>query len=365
MHITAAVAHGADAPFTVERLELADPRPDEVLVRIVASGICHSDLTARQSFPAELPVVLGHEGAGIVEWVGSEIDGVRPGDHVLVTYSSCGACGRCDRGTPGYCDRWVELNGGRYGSDSPLTRDEQPIVGAFFGQSSFASHIITAARNLVVVDTDVDLAMTAAFGCGVQTGAGTLANVLRPDSSSSVVIFGVGGVGMAALMAARALGVGTVVAVDLSASRLEIAAALGADVVVDGASDDVAAEIVAATKGGATHALDTTGVDSVIANAIDSLAPLGILAVVALGEPVLPIEVAKLIGQGKTLRGSVEGDVDPQQFLPQLVDWYRNGKFPMEKIVRTYAFDSINDAVAAAADGSIIKPVLTFTDTSQ
>ena len=360
MEITAAVARGADVPFCVERLTLAAPGEGEVLVEIVASGICHSDLTAKRNFPAEMPIVLGHEGAGIVREIGPGVEGVRVGDHVLATYSSCGRCARCHAGVPGYCERWVELNAGRFGADSPLAHDGQVVVGAFFGQSSFASHIVAAARGLIVVDPGVDLTMTAAFGCGIQTGAGTMVNVLRPEADSAVVIFGVGGVGMAALMAARVLGVGRLIAVDVSAARREIARDVGADVVLDGAAEDVVAQIKAATGGGATHALDTTGLAPVIANAIDALATRGVLALVALGEPTLPIEVAKLIGHGHTLRGSIEGDVDPQEFLPRLVGWYRQGKFPMEKIVRSYPFEDINEAVADALAGVVVKPVLVF-----
>jgi aryl-alcohol dehydrogenase len=360
MQITAAVARGAEKPFSVERATLAAPADDEVLVRLVASGVCHSDLAAKQNFPADMPIVLGHEGAGVVERVGAAVTGVAEGDHVLLTYASCGACPRCAAGLPGYCDEWVVRNGGRFGEASPLRVDGEPVVGAFFGQSSFASHVLTSVRNLVVVDADVDLTLTAPFGCGIQTGAGTMTNVLRPNADSAVVVFGVGGVGMAALMAARALGVGTLVAVDLSAARLDIARDLGADLVVDGTAQDVVAQITRATGGGATHALDTTGLAPVVANAIDALAPLGTLALVALGEPTLPIEVAKLIGQGKTLRGSIEGDGDPREFIPRLLDWYRAGRFPMEKIVRTYPLEKINDAVADAECGAVIKPVLTF-----
>jgi len=364
MEITAAIARGPEAPFTLERVTLAEPGAGEVLVRIVASGICHSDLTARQNFPAEIPIVLGHEGAGVVERIGPGVEGIAVGDHVLVTYSSCQACALCRSGLPGYCEDWAILNAGRFGEQSPLAKDGVPVVGAFFGQSSFASHIVTGVANLVVVDPGVDPAMTAAFGCGVQTGAGTVVNVLRPEPDSSLVIFGVGGVGMSALMAARVLGVGMVIAVDLSAERLGIAADLGADVVIDGAADDVVARIKAATGDGATHALDTTGLAGVLANAIDALAPRGVVAVVALGEPTLPVEVAKLIGQGKSLRGSIEGDANPREFLPRLVDWYRRGLFPMEKIVRTYPFEAINEAVADALGGAVVKPVLIFPEQS-
>ncbi len=240
MEITAAVARGASAPFSVERLTLMPPGADEVLVRIVASGICASDLTAKKNFPAEMPIVLGHEGAGVVEQVGANVKGVTVGDHVVVTFDSCGSCVRCEGGLPGYCEDWVGLNAGRFGAESPLVNGEVPVVGGFFGQSSFASHVLASVRSLVVVDRDVDLAMIAGFACAIQTGAGTVANVLRPGSESSLVVFGVGGVGMAAVMAARALGVGTVVAVDLSAPRLDLARELGADFAIDGDADDVA-----------------------------------------------------------------------------------------------------------------------------
>ncbi len=360
MEITAAVARGAEEPFSIEKLTLASPNADQVLVRIVASGLCHTDLVTRQNFPAGLPIVLGHEGAGIVEQVGSGVEGIRVGDHVLATYASCGTCSQCGQGRPGYCAQWAVLNAGRFGDESQFRAGEEPVVGGFFGQSSFASHILTAANNLVVVDRELDLAMTAAFGCGIQTGAGTVVNVLRPERDSSLAVFGVGGVGMAAVMAAHALGVGAVIAVDLSAARLEVAREVGADLVLDGSRDDVVDRIVETTGGGATHALDTTGRASVLASAIDALAPLGTLALVALGESTLPVEVAKLIGQGKTLRGSIEGDGDPRQFIPLLVDWYRQGELPMEKIVRTYPIDKINEAVADSESGAVIKPVLTF-----
>ncbi|CAM2798754.1 NAD(P)-dependent alcohol dehydrogenase [Skermania piniformis] len=361
--IIAAVARGAAEPFTIERLTLATPRAGEVVVRLVASGICQSDLTAKHNFPAELPIVLGHETAGVVEQLGSEVTGIEVGDHVLVTYASCGNCRRCDAGLPGYCDHWVRLNGGRYGANSPLTTtDGQPVVGGFFGQSSFATHLVASARSVVVVDQDLDLTLIAAFGCGVQTGAGAVVNVLQPESDSAVAIFGVGGVGISAVMAARALGVSTVIAVDLSADRLHVAGELGATTLIDGAADDVATQIRAATGDGTTHALDTTGIDTVVATAIESLAPRGTLAVVGLGEPVIPIEVAKLIGLGKTVRGSIEGDADPHRFLPQLIDWYRTGKLPMDRIIRRYPLEAINAAVADCARGEVIKSVLTFAE---
>lgn len=359
LEITAAVSAGAEAPLTVERLTLREPRPDEVLVRILASGICHTDLTTRAAVPAALPIVLGHEGAGVVEAVGARVEGIAIGDRVLLTYQSCGTCAECERGLPGYCAQWVGLNAGRFGEDSPLRGPSGPVVGDFFGQSSFASHVLATPRNLVVVDADVDPVLVAAFGCAVQTGAGVVAEVLAPRPDSVLAVFGVGGVGMSAVMAARALGTGTVVAVDLSPDRLALAAELGADLTVDGRAEDVAARITELT-GGATHALDTTGSAAVIATAVQSLTVRGTLALVGLGPSPLPIDVAALIGRGKTLRGSIEGDVDPHVFLPRLVDWHRRGLLPMERIVRAYPVEKINEAVADMASGAVVKAVVTF-----
>ncbi|MFE3543342.1 NAD(P)-dependent alcohol dehydrogenase [Nocardia sp. NPDC059177] len=358
MAITAAVSAGADDPLTLRQLRLRAPRPDEVLVRVLASGICHTDLTTRAAVPAELPIVLGHEGAGVVEAVGAQVTGVAIGDLVLLTYQSCGTCAECRRGFPGYCAQWAVLNAGRFGADSPLTGESGPVVGAYFGQSSFASHVLATARNLVVVDPGVDPVLVAAFGCAVQTGAGVVAEVLAPGPDSVLAVFGVGGVGMSAVMAARALGVGTVVAVDLSPQRLALAAELGADLTIAAGAGDAAAHI--AELGGATHALDTTGAAPVIATALQSLTARGTLALVGLGPSPLPIDVAALIGRGKTLRGSIEGDVDPQVFLPRLIDWHRRGLLPMERVVRSYPIDRINEAIADMASGAVVKAVVTF-----
>ncbi|MGW2664507.1 NAD(P)-dependent alcohol dehydrogenase [Nocardia tengchongensis] len=362
MEITAAVARGADVPFSMETLTLEEPRPGEVLVRIVATGVCHTDLVTKGVFPAELPIVLGHEGAGVVEQIGSEVTGIEVGDHVLLTYASCGTCSRCANGLPPYCENFVILNtsGGRSDFTSPLSSNGERVMGAFFGQSSFATHALVPARSIVVVDKDVDLVATSPFGCGVQTGAGAVANVMKPGPDDSIAIFGVGGVGMAALMAARAIGAGTIVAIDLSADRLAVAKELGADVTIDGAAEDVVAQIIAATGGGANFALDTTAVNAVIAKGLEALAPMGTLVLVGLGEASMDLEIGHLTGNGKAVRGCIEGSGDPQKFIPQLLQWHADGKFPIEKISKTYAFSDIDTALADAHHGTTIKPILTF-----
>ncbi|MFB8001577.1 NAD(P)-dependent alcohol dehydrogenase [Nocardia sp. NPDC056000] len=360
MDITAAVARGAQAPLSLEALTLEEPRANEVLVRIVATGVCHTDLVTKSVFPAELPIVLGHEGSGIVEQVGSEVTDVQPGDHVLLTYSSCGTCRQCTTGAPCYCENFIILNtsGGRSDFTSPLSVNGERVMGAFFGQSSFATHALVLRTSVVVVDDEVDLVACAPFGCGVQTGAGAVANVMRPAPHESIAIFGVGGVGMSALLAARALGVENIVAIDLSSERLTLAKELGATTLIDGAAEDVVAQVHAATGGGATFALDTTAANPVIANALLALAPRGTLVVVGLGEASMDFEIGHLTGNGKAVRGCIEGGADPQQFIPQLIEWHRAGKFPIERISRHYPFAEVNTAMHDAETGVTIKPIL-------
>src|SRR4051812_7868914 len=235
MRIRAAVSRaGGGAPFVIEELELREPRADELLVRLVATGICHTDLTVKAMAAGAGAVVLGHEGAGVVERVGPDVRGVRPGDHVVLTFASCGSCDLCRAGAPSYCELFAPLNsGGVLGAgDDTLSGAGGRIGGSFFGQSSFATHALTRSSNTVVVPQSLDLAMAAPLGCGVQTGAGAVLNVLRPDEGSTLLILGLGGVGLAALMAAKATGVADVIAVDPVASRREVARTLGAGLVL-------------------------------------------------------------------------------------------------------------------------------------
>jgi aryl-alcohol dehydrogenase len=361
MRIKAALSTGADAPFEIAEVELDEPRADEVLVRLSAAGVCHTDLTMKSAWPRELsPVVLGHEGAGVVEAVGGDVAGVRPGDRVVMSYRSCGGCRECSAGRPTYCHEFMTLNatGARPDGSTTMQRGGAPVYGSFFGQSSFASHALAYESNLVVVGGDVDLTVAAPLGCGVQTGAGAVLNVLRPGDDAALVVFGAGGVGLSAVMAAAAVGVGTIIAVDPVAARRRVAEDLGATATLDPADDDVVDAVRQVTGGGATHALDTTARGAVINQAVEALAPLGTLALVGVGVPLIELDVQALIGGGKTLRGIIEGDAVPQSFVPRLLELHAAGRLPVEKLIRTYAFDDIETAVADAASGETIKPVL-------
>lgn len=363
MKISAALTRVPQDPFTVEELDIEAPRAAEILVRLVASGVCHTDLVTKQLLPSGVPFVLGHEGAGVVEEVGQDVTGIRPGDKVLLSYRSCGACGHCRSGHPTYCEQFRALNssGTRpVDGSTTLSQAGQPVLGSFFGQSSFATYVIATPDNAVVVPQDTDLRSAAPLGCSIQTGAGAVLNVLRPQETARVVIYGAGGVGLAALMAAKASGAAAIVAVDPVPSRRELALKLGATAVVDPAVGDVVEAVRAHTGGGATHALDTTAVPTVIAQGVKALAARGTLVAIGLGASEVTVDITDLIANGKTLRGCIEGDAVPHQFLPRLLELRAQGLLPVEELITFYPFTEINQAVADSVSGLVIKPVLLF-----
>ena len=363
MKIKAAVSASAHAQFEIADVELDEPRPDEVLVKMSAVGVCHSDLTMKAVWPAEIsPIVLGHEGAGTVEAVGAHVTTVRPGDRVVLSYRTCGSCPECAGGHGPYCRNFRTHNGIGTRVDGSMTmrRNGSPVYGSYFGQSSFASHALAYESNVVAIGDDLDPVTAAPLGCGVQTGAGTVLNVLNPSPEASLVIFGAGAVGLSALMAAHACGVATIIAVDPVASRRELATSLGADATLDPLSEDVVNAIRELTGAGATHALDTTAKGQVINQAIEALAPLGTLALLGIGIPEFAMDVRSVISGGKTIRGVIEGDATPHEFIPRLIELHREGRLPLEKLIRTYEFEEIDRAFAEAASGDAIKPVLIF-----
>ncbi|MGZ4251277.1 MAG: NAD(P)-dependent alcohol dehydrogenase [Solirubrobacteraceae bacterium] len=360
MKIKAALSARPDAPFEIAELELDEPRPDEVLVEVSAVGICHSDLTMKQVWPAEIsPIVLGHEGAGVVLATGASVTSTRPGDHVVLSYRSCGACTECAAGYPAYCCDFRAMNGIGARPDGSMTmrRADGPVYGSYFGQSSFASHALAYESNVVVIDPGVDLQIAAPLGCGVQTGVGTVLNVLRPGEDASLVVFGAGAVGLSAVMAAVAIGVDTV-AVDPVPGRRALARDLGASAVLDPAVDDVPGAVRELTGGGATHAIDTTAKGPVINQAVEALAPRGTLALLGIGIPAFELNVRDVISAGKTVRGVIEGEAVPRHFIPRLLELHADGRLPVDKLIRTYEFDAIDTAFADAASGQSIKPVL-------
>lgn len=360
----AALSFDTTSDFEIAEVDLSLPQHDEILVRMEAVGICHTDLVARAMSTSGTPAVFGHEGAGVVEAVGTDVHDVAVGDSVLMSFASCGRCEPCAAGSPAYCTRFIEANvsGRRLDGTATLRRGSEMAFGSFFGQSSFARHAVTARRNAVVVAPGSNLVEMASFGCGVQTGAGTILNILRPDDTSRVVVYGLGGVGMAAIMAAAHLGAKDIVGVDLSPSRRDTALQIGATHVLDGGDPGIADAVDKATGGGSTHAFDTTGSPAVIRGAARSLCQGGTLVVVGNGPADVSLDVQDLIAGGKTVRGCIEGDSDPQVMIPELVRLYQLGHLPMHHIVHSFRFGDINEAVASAKDGLSIKPVLTFSE---
>ncbi|WP_436698375.1 NAD(P)-dependent alcohol dehydrogenase [Nocardioides sp. BYT-33-1] len=370
MRTTAFVVEEPGGDFVPAELELDEPRDDEVLVRVVATGLCHTDLTVPAMLPPEmLPTVVGHEGTGVVEKVGAAVSGIEVGDHVVMSFRSCRACGPCRAGDVGYCEQSLLLNymGMRADGSTTLARrredgESQTVFGSFFGQSSFARHALAYADNCVVVDRSLDLTRLAPFACGFQTGAGTVLNVLRPEPDDSIVVYGAGAVGLAAVAAARGAGVDTVVAVDPVAARREIAAGYGATAVDPGEEGAAPVEerVRELTGGGAAYAIDTTAIAAVVLQAQRSLRPRGMLVALGLGAPEYTIDAIDLLQSGKVVRSSIEGEADPLVTIPELIALRAAGRFDVDHLVTTYPFEKIADAVADSRAGAVVKPVLVW-----
>lgn len=359
MKIQAAVTEAQGKDFVIQEVDLASPKAGEVLVKIVATGVCHTDAVARDLAIAPLPAVLGHEGSGIVEAVGEGVKGVAVGDHVVMSFAHCGTCPNCLTGHPTVCDTFNPLNFGGVQDDytTRLSKDGQEIA-TFFGQSSFGTYAIAHERNVVKVDKEVDLALLGPLGCGIQTGAGTVLNRLRPEFGSSIVIYGCGAVGLSALMAAKIVGCKHIIAVDVHDSRLELAKELGATHTLNGRNVDVVAEVKAITNGGSHFAVETTGVPPVVKQSLNALRPLGTCAIVGV-TPEMNIDVHNdIMAEGKTMVGVIEGDSVPKVFIPELVEYFKKGQFPFDKLVKFYDFEQINEAFEDSKIGITIKPIL-------
>ncbi|MBT9290198.1 NAD(P)-dependent alcohol dehydrogenase [Prosthecodimorpha staleyi] len=363
----AAIFGEAGESVRIEPVRLEAPRADEVLVRIVATGLCHTDILARDGrLPYRRPAVFGHEGSGIVEAVGAAVAGFAPGDPVVVTYRSCGTCPNCLDARSAYCEdkRRLNFSGGRADGTSPVFRcDGTAVAAAFFGQSSFAERVVVAARALVKLPADVPVELMGPLGCGFQTGAGAILNVLKPAPGSALAVIGAGAVGLAAVMAAKAAGAYPILAVDRDAGRLDLALDLGASHAVTagaGALDEIRA---IAGRGGVDGAVECVGSAATVRLALEALRMGGTAAVTgaAAGTGDIAIPAATLL-YGRTLRGVIQGDSNPPVFIPRLIELWRQGRFPFDRLVRFFPFDEIEAAFAAAASGQVVKPILRMAD---
>ena len=357
----AAVLRAHHEPLRLEEVEIEDPRPFEVLVEMVSVGICRTDTHALAEFPP--PAILGHEGAGTVVAVGSSVTKVRPGDRVLTTFATCGACKRCRLGQVTYCERFNELNfsGHRPDASTAARGGDGPIATHFLGQSCFATHALVGERSVVPVPPGVDdLRPLGPFGCGFQTGAGAVFNALRAPAGSSIAVLGAGAVGMAAIAAASVAGCAPVVAVDTAAARLETALDFGASHTVDARAGDLAAALGDLVPGGLDFAVDTTGVAPVVRAAVEALNTRGTCAVVGAGASSELVFDWRTVLNGRTVTGVIAGDSVPEVFLPELVGLYRSGRFPADELIEYFSFEDINRAIEASVEGKVVKPVLLF-----
>ena len=364
MKTQAAVSRAPNLPFALEEVDLPDPGPGEVLVRIVATGLCHTDIASRDGLLGQpFPSIFGHEGAGIVEAVGAGVTKVQPGDHVVLAPMSDGTCTECQRGAPMYCERFDELN--------LLTAPQGPIAqlhdGAtarikFFGQSSFALHALAWERNAVKVPVDIDLTLLGPLGCGIQTGAGTVMNGLKPEAGSSIAIIGTGAVGLAAILGAVVCGCATVIAIDRVQSRLDLAESLGATHVIDTSDgSNIGQSLRALVPHGVDYIVDSAGVPALVSQALEGLAKLGTLGLVAVPptpERKLELPWLSMLLAGQKVQGFIEGNSQPDLFINRMIDLYRQGRFPFDRLIRTYDFADINKAVDDQHSGTTIKAVL-------
>lgn len=363
MRIQAAVSTGAGTQFEVWALDLTEPREDEILIRVVGVGVCHTDLVFAASDVIKAPMVLGHEGSGIVERVGSRVTKVQPGDRVIATFNSCGACPRCQRGDAAYCHSMPALNyaGARMDGSTSLSRNGERVASHFFGQSTFATHALVAERNVVAVAEGLPLEILGPLGCSVQTGAGGVMRSLACEPGSTILITGGGPVGLSAVMGARLQGCRTILLSEPNAARRDLAREFGATHTIDPQTNtDLAAAVRAICPIGVDYAFDTTGVPSVQSAVMGALGPKAVFGIVGIAPPGTPMpgEVNTAMTFGHTVKGIIEGDSDPEAFLPDLLAHFEAGRLPFDRMIRTFPLSEINEAIAAQHRGECVKVVL-------
>jgi aryl-alcohol dehydrogenase len=363
VEIKAAVVWEPSGKFTIETLTLSEPRDDEVLVRIVGTGICHTDIAGQHM---HLPIppppsVFGHEGAGVVEKVGAGVTKVKPGDHVVLAWDYCGTCPACKSAKELYCMNFFlhNFHGARPDDSITLHKGDQEIHGSFFSQSSFADYALATQRNVVKVRDDVPLEVLAPMGCGVMTGAGAVINTFQAKPGSSIAIFGVGPVGMSAVLGAVVCGCTTIIAVDINPERLKKAKELGATHTINAEKVDPVKEILDLTGGGAEFSLECVGNPKVLRQAVDILPRLGVCGLLGVVPPGTEVALdMDLIMNGRTVKGVLGGDAVAELFIPKMIDLYLQGRFPFDEMISYYSFEDINKAVEDMEKGKVVKPVL-------
>lgn len=332
-------------------------------MRVVGVGICHTDLLPRTPV-VRPPVIPGHEASGVVEAVGAAVAGVGVGDHVVLSFRSCGTCRNCTDALPAYCDSFWPLNMSGYREGRTTNAADaagRPLQARWFGQSSFADKCVVDARQVVKVDPSLPLELLGPLSCGVLTGAGSVFNALEVGPGNSIAIFGAGTVGLSAVMAASVAGATTIVAVDLKPQRLALAEELGATHTFPATEPDLAAQIRALVPGGLDFSLDNTGIPGVIATAVDILRLRGTAGMLGVALQPIPF-TPKQFAMGRTVKGILMGDAVPRVLIPVMVELWQQGRFPFDRLVTTFPMDEINQAEKAMHAGDVVKPVLLPSD---
>ncbi|AMC93656.1 aryl-alcohol dehydrogenase [Erysipelothrix larvae] len=371
MKIKAAVVLEKGMDYTIMDVNLQEPKESDVLVKVVAAGICRSDYGERNGNSISFPNVLGHEGSGIVERVGPSVKSVKPGDHVILSYGYCEKCEGCSTGHPSSCDHWMGINNsGTNGRQEYVltTQDDKPINN-FFNQSSFATYSLVDESNIVKVDKDIDLRLLGPLGCGLGTGSGAVLSVLKPKAGESIAVFGTGAVGFASLMAAKIAGCSKIIAVDINDERLLKAKELGATCTINSKDPNVDVEglIREHTNGsGVNYTVDTTGYLPIMKVAVNVLKASGTFAPLAVTKNTFEMNTFfDLVFGNKKLVGCLIGDTIPKFHLNNLIDFYKQGKFPFDQFIKFYDFEDISQAEKDSVEGRVVKSVVVMDKTYQ
>jgi alcohol dehydrogenase len=357
--------YSAARPLEIAEVELDPPGPGEVLLEMRAAGLCHSDLSVIDgNRPRPLPMVLGHEGAGVVAAVGAGVTALRPGDHVVTAFvAACGHCAPCAKGRPALCEPGMAANvAGTLLSGARRLHRGAP-VNHHLGVSAFATHAVVAQESCVAVPRDLPFAEAAVFGCAVLTGVGAVVNTAALPRGASAAVIGLGGVGLAALLGARRLEAAPLVAVDLSEEKLALALALGATHVFSAADPDCAARIREATGGGVEYAFEMAGAVPALELAWNAAARGGTVVSAGLSHPerVFCLRHVTLVGEERTLRGSYLGSATPGRDIPRFIEWYRRGELPVDRLLsERIALGDINAAFDRLAEGRTVRQVIEF-----
>ena len=351
-------------PLAIEDVELDAPGPGEVLVRIRAAGLCHSDLSVIDgNRPRPLPMVLGHEAAGVVEQVGEGVTSLARGDHVVAAFvPSCGHCGPCAASRPALCEPGFSANSaGTLLSGSRRLHDAQGDVHHHLGVSGFADHAVLAANSLVRVPADLPFAEAALFGCAVITGVGAVVNTAAMPRGSTVAVVGLGGVGLASLLAARMLEAPHIVAIDMNDAKLAVARQFGATATVNAADPQAAEQARDLTGGGVAFAFEMAGAARALELAYRITRRGGTTVSAGLSHPDQRFSLLHLglVAEERTLKGSYLGSCVPSRDIPRYIDWYRAGKLPVNRLLsERIRLEDINGAFDRLAAGASIRQVV-------